>query len=414
MPIEKIAKANGKFSYKAQLFLGRCPNTGKKLRVFKNFSTLKAAKEWLEKEQARASKQKSTDETLSLRKKILLVHIQSYLEKVHRDSSDNTFLSYRQCINKWISPYWGHLVPDHVSKMSVDNFKKYLSENSCSDRNTSFVLGRLKAFFDYLEVEEIIMKNPLNGQKIGGKFMSVKTQRVKYHDNKEIETILNRSDRHHYTDFIEFLYFTGLRIGEACAVRPSDYDKRTRTLSVAYQLQKYVPKKGELEVAGAFELKATKGLERRVVVLVPHIATKIERIIRNIGFNEFIFRPLRPRVRPVIMERGTSKLGVYELDFINPYEFSNDVYVPYQKRAKISNVLSVHATRHSFAVSFMRNGGDIVVLSKLLGHKSIEVTKVYLEFSPSYLSEFEKYVDFSTQSGVHQVSTKLRVVKKKA
>ena len=48
--------------------------------------------------------------------------------------------------------------------------------------------------------------------------------------------------------------------------------------------------------------------------------------------------------------------------------------------AKITGVrCSPHTLRHTFSVMFMRNGGDIYTLSKLLRHSSVKVTENYLK-----------------------------------
>jgi integrase/recombinase XerD len=46
------------------------------------------------------------------------------------------------------------------------------------------------------------------------------------------------------------------------------------------------------------------------------------------------------------------------------------------ERQKITS----HDLRHSFAVHFVRNGGDIRTLRDLLGHASISTTEKYLRF----------------------------------
>ncbi|BCL82184.1 recombinase XerC [Ktedonobacteria bacterium brp13] len=40
---------------------------------------------------------------------------------------------------------------------------------------------------------------------------------------------------------------------------------------------------------------------------------------------------------------------------------------------------SAHTCRHTFAVNYLRNGGDIYRLSILMGHSSVKVTEVYLK-----------------------------------
>lgn len=47
----------------------------------------------------------------------------------------------------------------------------------------------------------------------------------------------------------------------------------------------------------------------------------------------------------------------------------------------------VHILRHTFATHFMMNGGNIVVLQRILGHATIQQTMTYAHFAPDYLEE---------------------------
>jgi integrase len=42
-----------------------------------------------------------------------------------------------------------------------------------------------------------------------------------------------------------------------------------------------------------------------------------------------------------------------------------------------------HQLRHSFAVNWLRSGGEIVVLHKILGHSKIQTTMEYLNIVPT-------------------------------
>lgn len=46
-----------------------------------------------------------------------------------------------------------------------------------------------------------------------------------------------------------------------------------------------------------------------------------------------------------------------------------------------------HVLRHTFASHFVMNGGDILTLNKILGHKTIQMTMVYAHLAPNYLSK---------------------------
>ncbi len=48
-----------------------------------------------------------------------------------------------------------------------------------------------------------------------------------------------------------------------------------------------------------------------------------------------------------------------------------------------ATVIYPHSFRHRFAKSFIEHGGDIAMLSDLLGHESIETTRIYLRRSSS-------------------------------
>jgi integrase/recombinase XerD len=57
------------------------------------------------------------------------------------------------------------------------------------------------------------------------------------------------------------------------------------------------------------------------------------------------------------------------------------------KKAGITNTkLSPHVFRHTMAVSYLRNGGDIFTLQRILGHSSLEVLKIYVNMAQSDIS----------------------------
>ena len=64
---------------------------------------------------------------------------------------------------------------------------------------------------------------------------------------------------------------------------------------------------------------------------------------------------------------------------------------------------AVHVLRHTFATHFMINGGSIITLQRILGHKDIKQTMVYAHFAPDYLSDA---IRFNPMLGsVHIMST---------
>lgn len=58
-------------------------------------------------------------------------------------------------------------------------------------------------------------------------------------------------------------------------------------------------------------------------------------------------------------------------------------------RAGIPNV-HPHRIRHTFAVNFLRNGGDAITLQKLLGHSSLDMVKVYVRLAEDDVSTIHR------------------------
>ena len=55
--------------------------------------------------------------------------------------------------------------------------------------------------------------------------------------------------------------------------------------------------------------------------------------------------------------------------------------------------ISMHIGRHTFATSYIRAGGDVVYLQKILGHKKLETTMIYTHISEDEAIETVNILD---------------------
>ena len=57
---------------------------------------------------------------------------------------------------------------------------------------------------------------------------------------------------------------------------------------------------------------------------------------------------------------------------------------------------ATHVLRHTFASHFIMNGGNILILQKILGHSSILQTMTYAHLAPDYLNDAMELNPLST------------------
>jgi len=90
--------------------------------------------------------------------------------------------------------------------------------------------------------------------------------------------------------------------------------------------------------------------------------------------------PISPALYEEILRNSVSGHAIFNINYQKAWMCV--------KRALPNHVpagQATHVFRHTFASHFMMNGGDILVLQRILGHQKIEQTMTYSHFAPEHL-----------------------------
>jgi integrase/recombinase XerD len=149
---------------------------------------------------------------------------------------------------------------------------------------------------------------------------------------------------------IELLFDSGLRSREVCGLRLCDFNRVAKTLTVVNgkgEKMRTVPYSMDLRGTLAAYFKSLKEDPSR----------------RSIGTQSVFLFENKENPGSAITIRGVQYIVKEVL-----------------KRSKLKKEVHPHTFRHSYAIHYLNNGGNLLRLQQLLGHENIETTFHYLKF----------------------------------
>ena len=144
--------------------------------------------------------------------------------------------------------------------------------------------------------------------------------------------------------------FTGLRLGELCALKWSDIDFTNKTLTVRRTVQRLYVENAATKTA-LVETAPKSGNSKREIPLQDAVVTLLNDF-RNA--KEYVFggdKPLDPRTMQNHYKKILKEAGVTYKNF--------------------------HTLRHTYATNCIEGGTDVKSLSEMLGHSSVKITLNY-------------------------------------
>ena len=284
---------------------------------------------------------------------ILNNHISEYIEycEYRKRLDSKTLKAYRIdlrqfetfCIN----------LPDCFAKSSVDDFITSLHKQY-KPKTVKRKIASLKAFFHYMEYRELLTENPFS--KIDIRFREAKLlpKTIPFHSIQTFLSTLYAQKELAESEYqlrccirdiavIELLFATGMRISELCSLKPSDIDLESNNILIYGK--------------GARERIIQLGNQEVIAALVLYQETFKE----DIEICGYFF-----------VNRLKHKLSDQSVRFMINH---------YVGLAGISQHITPHMFRHSFATLLLEQDVDIRYIQKMLGHSSISTTEIYTHVS---------------------------------
>lgn len=276
---------------------------------------------------------------------------------------ESSYQTYLRQINVHLLPRLGYLPLSEVTPAVVHEFVTQLEAIGLAYSTVKGVLRLLKAALHSAQEEGLIQKNPCKKIRVQPK--EAPEQRVL--SRSEQETLRSAALKQNDLPTLLSLY-TGMRLGEICALKWSDIDWEKKTVTVRRTAQRMASIENCVGKRTLLMIGSPKSRHSHRVLPIPDFVLMLFRSMAQVvdTDNAFIFgkanRAAEPRTVQRRFQRLMKALGLPGVHF--------------------------HTLRHSFATRLMELGVDIQTVSALLGHQSAKTT---LDFYGHSLSERQVY-----------------------
>lgn len=293
----------------------------------------------------------------SLPAKSLGVIIQDYLEDHKFEIKASTYARYVEISEK-------HLIPDlglmQVSEFTLDDGNNYIKQllsngktqgTGLAPKTVKDIVSVLKLVLKYAEEKHYILSAPIDFSvpKQGRSTIQI----LAPSQRERLETfVCTTTDPYKFGVYL--CLYTGMRIGEICALQWKDIDCVNSTISVNKTVLR-------VKDVGSTTTKT------RILINTPKTPSS-ERLIPLPGELSGMLQQLKLELSPSensYVLTGTGK-------FIEPRNYY-ERYKRYLRACELGD-FNFHALRHTFATRCIEAGVDPKVLSEILGHASVQIT----------------------------------------
>ncbi len=269
-----------------------------------------------------------------------------------RNYRPNSVIGYTRTLNC----FWAWLSNEGVTDLrsmtraQLQRYAAYVQTLAVSRATQAVRIRALKRLFSFLVESNYLLMNPAAGLRDPSSGQPLPKPILTHAEMKRLLTQPNTSLAHGIRDraFLELLYSTGIRIGEAIALTVYDVD---------------------LE-AGLLKVQLGKGGKGRVAPIGKEAARWLREYLEKI-------RPwhngLAPHERRLFLTYQGHPLTHSTIEMM---------IRRYTRAAQIKKRVTCHTLRHTCATHLLEAGADVVAIKELLGHQDLRTTQIYTRVRP--------------------------------
>lgn len=258
---------------------------------------------------------------------------------------ETTLSNYRGKAERHILPAFGNTEAAQLQAPQVQEFIAYKLKNGLSKSYVSDIIVLMKAMFKYGS-RRYGFPDPLSEVMLPKK-RKPPTELLTDRQQKKLQRYLVNSPDLTALGIMLCL-FTGIRLGELCALQWRDINFRSKTLSVTKTVQRIPNADG---CGTKIVITEPKTVSSNRTVPIPDCVIAVLKDFKSKG-DFYLLSGTEKPVEPRTMQ----------------YRFQSVL-----KKEKLPSV-RFHALRHMFATNCIALGFDVKSLSEILGHSGVEIT----------------------------------------
>jgi integrase len=252
--------------------------------------------------------------------------------------AETTFEKYRAVMNSYVLPHFGNKTADSITGLDIETF---VSALKCGGKTKQNILTPFRLVMKFAKRHKLIESNPFVDVE---PIRKTKSERKRPLNVEEISRFIDTLDDFWRPLFI-FLFFTGVRIAEATALKWKRVDFRNRTVQIHRNL-----------VRG----KGGKTIYKK---------TKTESSTREIEVLGFVLEALREQRKRTWKGDGEGFVFLNKAGRpIHRHTLNNTVIKPVLEKIGVATPISVKDTRASFITNALNENERMSFIQKQVGH----------------------------------------------